>query len=361
MTEGLKVTELSRWGIPYKDVLNIAGPCSAESEEQVMQTALALKDSGVSVMRAGIWKPRTRPGSFEGVGARGLAWLKNAGKAAGLLSATETAVPEHVELCLKQGIDMLWIGARTTSNPFAVQSLADALKGVDIPVLVKNPMNPDLNLWVGALERLHQAGVKRLGAIHRGFSIYEQARFRNQPLWRIPIEMKRLNPRVPLICDPSHICGNRELILSVAQNAMDMLFDGLMIEVHLNPPAALSDAEQQITPGDYRQLMSRLKVKKSTCGENESWEHIRGIRKEIDTLDAQILVLLAKRMNQSKRIALHKMKDNIAIFQPERWEEVVKSRTGDGLNRNLSEEFVLRLYQLIHEESLRIQEEVVSD
>jgi chorismate mutase len=263
MPNELMFETFSKWGFPIKHAFYIAGPCSAESEDQLMQTALALKGQGIIAMRGGIWKPRTRPGTFEGVGAVGLKWLKDAGNAANLPVTTEVAVPEHVEQCLKHGIDILWIGARTTSNPFAVQSLADALKGVDVPVLVKNPINPDIELWDGAVERLAQAGIKKLGVIHRGFSTYEKTVFRNQPIWRIPIEMRRRRPGIPMLCDPSHICGNTELLFSVAQNAMDLLFDGLMIEAHINPPAALSDAKQQVTPDEYHRLISKLKIKKN--------------------------------------------------------------------------------------------------
>ncbi len=341
----------------------IAGPCSAESPEQVMQTALALKDTDVDMLRAGIWKPRTRPGSFEGVGSIGLKWLKDAGNAINVPVTTEAATPEHVEECLKYGIDMLWIGARTTTNPFAVQAVADALKGVDIPVLVKNPINPDLELWNGALERLERAGIKRLGAIHRGFSTYEKSKFRNQPIWRIPIEMKHKNPQLPIICDPSHICGSRELLLAVSQNAMDLLFDGLMLEVHIDPDSALSDSKQQLTPGGYTQLLSKLKIKKASIENEEFKQHINLLRQEIDSIDNRLLELLAKRMNNAKKIAFHKMSHDISLFQPDRFEEVTKKWISEGrnLSGDLSEEFIARLYHFIHEESLRVQEKVLSD
>lgn len=361
MPQEITVKKLSDWGIPLKSAFFIAGPCSAESEEQMMQTALSLKDSEAIVLRAGIWKPRTRPGSFEGLGVKGLDWLKNAGRAANLLATTEVATPEHVEACLRHEIDILWIGARTTSNPFAVQAIADVLSGVDIPVLVKNPINPDIELWLGALERFNQAGIKRLAAIHRGFSTYEKTQFRNQPIWRIPIEVRRRNPDIPMICDPSHICGNTELLFSVSQNAMDLLFDGLMLEVHINPSAALSDAKQQVTPDEYVRLINRLTIKKASSEEKDYLEHINNLRKEIDQVDHEILKLLAKRMESSNRIALHKMKDNVSIFQPRRWDEVVKSRIEYGLDHNLSEDFVLKLYQLINEEAIQLQEKVISD
>lgn len=360
MPENLAVKTFADWGYPVKNAFYIAGPCSAESEEQVMATAVSLKKYEVNVMRAGIWKPRTRPGSFEGVGVKGLKWLKNASKAVNLPVTTEVAIPEHVEACLRHEIDILWIGARTTSNPFAVQAIADVLHGVDIPVLVKNPINPDIELWHGAIERLEQAGIKKIGTIHRGFSTYEKTAFRNQPIWRIPIEMKRRNPTLPMLCDPSHICGNTELLYSVSQNAMDLLFDGLMVEVHINPPSALSDAKQQLTPDEYDSLIKRLKIKNVSSESPDYLEHINGIRLEIDRIDFEILELMASRMENSKRIALHKMKNNIAIFQPSRWDEIIKTRIDEGREKHLSEEFVTKLYQFIHEESIRLQEQVLS-
>ncbi len=361
MPGGINIKKISEWGIPFKNVLFIAGPCSAESEDQVMQTALGVKEYQVNVLRAGIWKPRTRPGTFEGVGSVGLKWLKEAGNAINAAVTTEVATPEHVEDCLKHNIDILWIGARTTSNPFAVQAVADALKGVDIPVLIKNPINPDIELWSGALERLNQVGITKLGAIHRGFSTYEKTQFRNQPIWRIPIELKRRHPEIPMICDPSHICGNTELLLSVAQNAMELLFDGLMLEVHINPAAALSDASQQVTPAEYGQFISKLIVKKASGGSLDFVQHINALRKDIDTIDQQILELLSERMETAKKIAFHKMKENISLFQPGRWEEVLESRIDAGMALNLADQFVMRLYQLIHEESLRIQGKVLTD
>lgn len=363
MPEKIRIKKFSDWGIPFKNVMFIAGPCSAESEEQLMNTALGLKGSEVNVLRAGIWKPRTRPGTFEGVGSKGLKWLKNAGNAINVPVTTEVATPEHVEECLKNGIDILWVGARTTTNPFAVQAVADALKGVDIPVLVKNPINPDIELWGGALERLDRVGIKRMGAIHRGFSTYEKSKFRNQPIWRIPIEVKHRNPQLPMFCDPSHICGNRELLLSVAQNAMDLLFDGLMLEVHIDPDSALSDAKQQLTPDGYNRLLSELKLKQVTSESEDFNKHIKILRQENDKIDHQLLELLAKRMGNAKKMAFHKMNYDISLFQPVRFDEVAKSwiKEGRTLSQDLSEEFLLKMYQFIHEESLRIQEEVLSD
>ncbi len=359
MAEQLDVKGLNDWGFPFQHNLFIAGPCSAESEDQMIRTARGLKGKQVSALRAGIWKPRTRPGSFEGVGEPGLKWLKTAGKELGVPVCTEVATPEHVELCLKEEIDILWVGARTTSNPFAVQAVADALKGVDIPVLVKNPINPDLELWLGGLERLETAGIKRLGAIHRGFSTYEASRFRNRPIWRIPIELKRRQPELPVICDPSHICGNTELLPSVAQNAMDLLFNGLMLEVHIDPPSALSDAKQQLTPDAYEQLVKNLKIKHPHASSLEFMQQINELRNEIDNIDYEIIDLLGQRMENAKKIAFHKMRSNVSLFQPGRWEEVIETRVKRGHDKKLAEEFVLKMYQYIHEESLRLQEEVL--
>lgn len=358
MNERLDIKKLSEWGMSYKNVFFIAGPCSAESEEQVMQTAMSLKEHPIDAIRAGIWKPRTRPGTFEGVGSIGLKWLKQAGDAIHVPVTTEVATPGHVEECLKHNIDILWVGARTTSNPFAVQAVADALKGVDIPVLVKNPINPDIELWDGALERINQAGIKRLGAVHRGFSTYEKTSFRNQPIWRIPIELKRRNPDLPIICDPSHICGNTELLFSIAQDAMELLFDGLMLEVHIDPPRALSDAQQQLTPAQYGQLIGKLVVKKALGGSLDFMKNINALRQQIDKIDGQILGLLAERMDNARKIAFLKIKDNVSLFQPARWEEVLEKRIKLGAELNLSEDFVIGLYEFIHEESLRIQRKV---
>lgn len=361
MPKRISVKKISDWGVHFKDLFFIAGPCSAETEEQLMQTAFGLKDYKISALRAGIWKPRTRPGTFAGVGSIGLKWLKEAGRAIDVPVTTEVATPEHVGECLEHGIDILWIGARTTSNPFAVQALADALRGVDIPVLVKNPINPDLDLWGGALERLHQAGIKRLAAVHRGFSTYEKTQFRNQPIWRIAIEMKRRHPDIPMICDPSHICGSTELLLAVAQHAMELLFDGLMLEVHIDPVNALSDAKQQLTPGEYGSLIDKLVVKQASGGSQDFVQNINDLRKGIDSIDNQILKLLSQRMENAKKIASYKMKENISLFQPERWEEVLESRIKQGAELNLSDQFVMRLYQHIHEESLRLQGKLLAD
>jgi chorismate mutase len=356
----LNLRNLTEWGIPFEHKLIVAGPCSAESADQVMQTAKALKEHPVHVLRAGVWKPRTRPGSFEGVGAVGLKWLKAASKETGLPVTVEVATPQQVAACLKQQIDILWIGARTTPNPFAMQEIADALKGVDIPVMVKNPINSDLQLWIGALERLNMAGITRLLAVHRGFSSYQTDVYRNSPLWRIPLELKRLVPNLPLICDPSHICGNTELIPGVAQKAMDLLFDGLMIEVHIDPQSALSDAKQQLTPQAFGQLIKNLKWKKPSTDSLDYAQTISRLRQQIDECDTRIIELLASRMESARQIAMQKMKNNISIFQPDRWSEVVKSRLQQAADKRLSEEFIHNVFQYIHEESIRQQEEVLT-
>ncbi len=343
---------------PIQKTFLIAGPCSVESEEQIMQTALGLADCGVNVLRGGVWKPRTRPGSFEGVGVEALPWIKNAGKEANLPVAVEVANPEHVEECLKHDIDILWIGARTTTNPFSVQILADSLKGVDIPVMIKNPISPDVELWIGAFERLNNAGITKLIGIHRGFASHRKTAYRNVPNWRIPIELKRRIEGITVICDPSHICGNVELLQSVAQEAMDLLFNGLMIEVHNDPGSALSDAKQQITPQSYRTMIEKLKVKKPFSDDKEFFQHLGDLRKEIDGVDNNLINLLAQRMHLSRQIGTVKRNLDVSNFQPDRWDEIVKSRTKAGVDKNLSEEFVLRIYQYIHEESIRQQEDM---
>lgn len=360
MEINLNIQEFIHRKTPKDKTFVVAGPCSVESEEQIKRTAMELAECDVQVLRGGIWKPRTRPGSFQGVETQGLTWLRNAGLAANLPITCEVATPEHVEECLEHYIDILWIGARTTVNPFAVQAIADALKGVDIPVMIKNPINPDIELWIGAFERLNKAGIKKLVAIHRGFSSYRKSEFRNTPNWRIPIELKRRVKNLPIICDPSHICGNVELLQPVAQEAMDLLFDGLMIEVHENPIVALSDAKQQITPKQLGDLLDTLKIKTPEVSNKETINKIKELRKEIDDVDSNIIQLLAKRMGISNQIGEYKRSSNVSSFQPGRWEEIIESRVKDGVNKNLGEEFVLRVYQMIHEESIRQQEESLS-
>lgn len=352
----LDIVGLSEWGIPYEGVFIVSGPCSAESPEQLTETAAGIAKHPVSVMRAGIWKPRTRPGSFEGVGVRGLSWLKEAGSKVGLPVMVEVATPMHVEECLRHGIDLLWIGARTTTNPFAVQEIADALRGIDIPVMVKNPMSPDLGLWIGALERVNQAGITRLAAIHRGFCSFNEKIYRNKPEWWIPIELRRKIPNLPMICDPSHICGRTDLLPGIIRKAMDLLFDGLMIECHINPKAALSDAEQQVTPEELGILLDRLNVKKVSTDDPQYLRNIAHLRSMIDEVDEQIMELLMQRMKISTEIGRLKKRNNIAILQPGRWEKMLRDRTESAKVKGLSEDFILRLYQSIHEESILCQE-----
>lgn len=337
----------------------ISGPCSAESEEQVLITAKEIAESGkVSALRAGIWKPRTRPNSFEGMGAVALPWLKNAATETGLLSITEVAKPEHVELCLKAGIDMLWIGARTTANPFSVQEIADALKGVDIPVFVKNPIHLDLQLWIGAMERLWQAGVPKIAAIHRGFAIGKPQRYRNQPLWEIPIELKRLYPNLLLLSDPSHIGGKRENIEKLAQRALDLDFDGLMIESHYQPDKALSDAAQQVTPQQLKNILKRLKYRRSSSENREFVHNLQTLRHDIDEVDEELLHLLKKRNEIVEQIGDYKLNNNVTLFQLERWIEILKTRGDLAVELGIDKEFIIEMMKTIHKESVRIQTEL---
>jgi chorismate mutase len=341
--------------------LIISGPCSAETAEQLMETALQLKKlNRVHVLRAGIWKPRTRPGAFEGIGSIGLEWLSAAKAATGFPTAVEIANVKHVEEALKSGVDILWIGARTTVNPFAVQDIADALVGVDVPVLVKNPINPDLELWIGALERLNRAGITQLGAIHRGFSSYEKTKYRNKPNWEIPIELRRRIPQLPIINDPSHICGNREMLLSVAQTAMDMNFDGLMLESHINPAEAWSDAKQQVTPADLNKILNQLVLRKSSSDDAILLNVLEELREKIDQMDTKIITMLSKRMKIAKKIGKFKKEKNVTILQSDRWEEIVQSRLKFGTEKKLSENFVTKLFEIIHQESIDNQNLVMN-
>lgn len=344
------------WGFPVERMFLAAGPCSAESEGQVLETARALVDHGVGFMRAGIWKPRTRPGSFEGVGLKGLAWMDHARAATGLKIGTEVAEPSHVEACLEYGFDVLWVGARTSTNPFSVQAIADALKGVDVPVLVKNPMSADIGLWIGAIERLANAGLTKLGAIHRGVSSTLEMRYRNAPNWKMPIELKRHLPDIPLICDPSHISGRSDLVPGVAQEAMDLLFDGLMVEVHPDPPSALSDAAQQLTPDRFFSMVENLRLPHEQS-DSASFIHRMGeLREDVDDLDSRLLALLGKRMDIVQEMGRLKTEQNVSTLQPHRWQEIVEDRVKKGSGLDLSKGFVLQLMQSIHEEAIRQQE-----
>ncbi len=336
--------------------LVIAGPCSAETEEQVMTTARQLADKGCRMFRAGVWKPRTKPGGFEGQGETALPWLQNVKKSTGMLVATEVATPEHVELALKYGIDILWIGARTSANPFAMQALADSLKGVDVPVLVKNPVNPDLELWIGALERINQAGVTRLAAIHRGFSSYDRKIYRNLPMWQIPIELRRRFPSLPIMCDPSHIGGSRELVAPLCQQAMDLGFDGLIVESHCSPDSAWSDAKQQVTPDVLDYILSLLVIR----DEKVTTEGIHVLRKQIDELDNQLIELLAKRMRVCREIGQYKKEHNMTVLQTSRYNEILDKRGAQGALCGMSADFIRSVFEEVHEESVRQQMEIIN-
>ena len=340
--------------------LVIAGPCSAETEEQVLKIAHKLKDSDVNYYRAGIWKPRTRPGNFEGVGALGLKWLQKVKEETGLKTATEVANRTHVELALKHEVDLLWIGARTTVSPFMMQELADALEGTDKIIFVKNPINPDLSLWLGSIERLYTANIKNLGAIHRGFSTYEKSKYRNIPEWQIAIEFKNRFPDLPLINDPSHITGNRDMVFDVSQTALDLNFDGLMIETHHDPENAWSDAAQQLTPSKLVQIMSDLKIRKETNQEKDYLSSLSNLRAQIDIIDAQLIEKLGKRMKISNSIGYLKKQKNVAVLQSTRWNQILGAMILEGESKGLSEEFVLRMFKAIHQESINHQEKIIN-
>ena len=334
----------------------IAGPCSAETEEQVITTARQLASKGCHMFRAGVWKPRTKPGGFEGNGEKALPWLKTVKEETGMLVATEVATPEHVELSLKYGVDILWIGARTTANPFAMQALADSLKGADVPVLVKNPVNPDLELWIGGMERINQAGIKKMAAIHRGFSSYDKKIYRNLPMWQIPMELHRRIPTLPIICDPSHIGGRRELIAPLCQQAMDLGFDGLLVESHCSPDEAWSDAKQQVTPEVLDYILSLLIVR----DEHVTTEGITLLRKQVDELDNELMNLLSKRMRVCREIGQYKKEHNMTVFQANRYSEILDKRGAQGALLGMSPEFIAQVFEHVHEESVRQQVEIIN-
>ena len=354
--------EMRNWLDEFKLIhpLVIAGPCSAETEDQVLKIAHDLKDTDVSVYRAGIWKPRTRPGMFEGVGAIGLKWLEKVKKETGLLTAIEVANANHVKLALEYDIDILWIGARSTVSPFIVQEIADALNGTEKIVLVKNPVNPDLSLWLGGIERLHTANIKKLGVIHRGFSTYEKSKYRNNPEWQLPIELQNRFPDLPLICDPSHIAGRRDILQDISQTALDLNFDGLMIETHIDPDNAWSDAAQQITPKTLVQLMDDLKIRKVTNEEADYKNKLNTLRTQIDVIDHGLLDNLGKRMKVAIEIGGLKKLKNVAVLQTKRWNEILGKMILEGEQKGLSEEFVLRMFKAIHQESINHQEKVIN-
>ncbi|MDB4303359.1 bifunctional 3-deoxy-7-phosphoheptulonate synthase/chorismate mutase type II [Desulfosarcina sp.] len=357
----LNIAALKDWTNQSEFPLIISGPCSAESEKQVLETAREIaKIPEVKIFRAGIWKPRTRPGSFEGVGIKGLTWLQKVRKETGLLIAVEVANPQHVEAALKHEVDILWIGARTVVNPFSMQELATSIEGVDIPVMIKNPVNPDLSLWIGAIERFYLAGIKRIAAIHRGFYLFDKSPYRNAPMWEIPIELKRQLPGLPIICDPSHIAGERELLPEIAQKALDLEMNGLMIEVHRNPDEALTDPQQQITPSGLRRLLDSLIIRRET-GNTEFQSKLDELRSEIDKIDAELLQILTNRMQLIDEIGHYKNENNITILQLKRWSNLVKDRLARGVRSGLDRNFLQKLLEIVHTESIRRQTEIYNE
>jgi chorismate mutase len=333
----------------------VAGPCSAESEEQLLYTAQALKEAGVELFRAGIWKPRTRPNSFEGYGEAALPWLKSVKEATGMQIATEVANPLHLDLALKSGVDVVWIGARTVVNPFSVQAIADALRGMDIPVMVKNPINPDLKLWIGAIERIYGAGIRQIAAIHRGFTPYGESVYRNPPRWQVPIELRRIFPSLTFICDSSHITGNRHLLEKVSQQALDLGYEGIHLEVHPTPDAALSDPEQQITPEAFVAMAARLIPRHFSSTDAAFTENLENLRRQMDEVDDELMAMLAQRMKIARRIGSVKGQNNIALYQPERWNEVITRCMEKAEVYGLGAAFVSAYLDAVHQESLRQQ------
>ena len=358
----LELVSLYEWGMftePRPSV--VAGPCSAETEEQVMETAKGLRDLGINVFRAGIWKPRTHPGCFEGIGVPGLKWLQKAKKEYGLKIATEVASEKHVFECLKHGVDLVWIGARTTANPFLVQEIADALADTDIPVLVKNPVNPDIDLWIGALERLNNAGIKKLGVIHRGFSTIEKTKYRNDPQWQMAIELRSRYPELPFFVDPSHMAGCKDYILDLSQRSLDLGFEGLMIESHCNPSVALSDAKQQLTPEELKDMLYNHIIVKDADSDAQEWkENIHQLRAKIDIIDENLLYTLASRMKISRQIGEYKRDNNIAILQTSRWDSILSKMVEKGAEYGLPEGFVKDVFNAIHEASVEAQNDIIS-
>ncbi|MBO5471755.1 MAG: bifunctional 3-deoxy-7-phosphoheptulonate synthase/chorismate mutase type II [Bacteroidales bacterium] len=358
----LDIIPLYEWGMftePRPSV--VAGPCSAESEEQIMETAAGLKDLGINVFRAGIWKPRTHPGSFEGIGSEGLKWMQRAKREYGLKISTEVASEKHVFECLKFGVDLVWLGARTTANPFLVQEIADALKDTDIPVLVKNPVNPDLDLWIGALERLNRAGIKKLGVIHRGFSTFDKIKYRNDPQWQVAVELRSRHPELPFFVDPSHMAGSKDYIREISQRSLDLGFEGLMIESHCNPSVALSDAKQQLTPPELSDLLYNQIVVREKDSDSPEWkENIDQLRAKIDIIDENILYALGSRMKISRQIGEYKKNNNIAILQTSRWDAILAKVVESGKEFGLSEKFVKNVFNAIHEASVEAQNDIIS-
>jgi chorismate mutase len=361
MKKALQLESISKWLPTASKPIIISGPCSAETEDQTIATAKQLAATGrIHALRAGIWKPRTRPGQYEGAGEEGLKWLAAAKRETGLPITTEVANAAHVDAALKAGVDILWIGARTTVNPFSVQEIADSLKGVDIPVMVKNPINPDLELWIGAMERLNKAGITKIAAIHRGFSSYEKGPFRNAPMWDMPIELKTRIPELDIICDPSHIAGNRDLISFISQKALDLDMAGLMIESHINPDAAWSDAKQQVTPAVLAKIIDSLVVRTVTSDNKTFKDTLSILRDQIDQLDDEIMSKMSQRMKISEKIGQYKKENGVTILQVNRWEEIIQTRITLGKAMGLNPDFTTELLKLIHQESIQIQTKVMN-
>ncbi len=360
-TQITKKTERRNWFRKTKYPTVIAGPCSAETEEQVYETCRAIKAGGkADILRAGIWKPRTRPGTFEGIGIKGLPWMRNMKLETGMPVTVEVAKAGHVEACLEFDIDILWIGARTSVNPFAVQEIAEALRGVEIPVLVKNPINPDLALWLGAVERFERVGIKEIGAIHRGFSNTSEKVFRNRPQWQMAIDFMTKRPELPMICDPSHICGNRHMLQAISQKAVDLNYDGLMIETHRDPDNAWSDAKQQITPEVFTQMITDMVLRHDHEDDDLTQKSLQYLRQDISEIDTDLINLLGQRMKIARQIGEFKKNNNMTILQPRRWEEIMKAGLEKGQANDLSDEFISRLLKAVHDESIDQQEKVMS-
>ncbi|NMM49394.1 bifunctional 3-deoxy-7-phosphoheptulonate synthase/chorismate mutase type II [Marinigracilibium pacificum] len=356
----MNIKPIDTWSSEIPRPLIISGPCSAETEEQLLDTCKRIKDIGINIMRAGVWKPRTRPNSFEGIGTEALQWIQNVKKELDVEFAIEVANPQHVDEALKHGIDILWIGARSTVNPFTVQDIADSLKGVDIPVLIKNPINPDLALWQGAIERVFGAGINRIGAIHRGFSSFQKTKFRNEPMWQLPIELKRLMPGIPIIGDPSHIAGDREMIYDLSQKMLDLGYDGLMIETHRDPVNAWSDAKQQVSPYMLKEIVKDLNARISNTDDELFTNRLEDIRSRIDQADRELLEVIATRMKLVEQIGEYKKDNNVAIFQVQRWDEVYNTREEWGRALGMDSEFVNKLISLLHDESIKTQTQIMN-
>jgi chorismate mutase len=356
----MQLSDLSSWGLDQTKPIIMAGPCSAETEEQLMDTSKALKEMNISIIRAGIWKPRTRPNNFEGIGAEALKWAQNVKKELNVKFAIEVGNPNHVFEALKHGIDIIWIGARSTANPFTVQEIANALRGMDIPVFIKNPVNPDLSLWLGAIERIANAGITKIGAIHRGFSSVQSSKYRNVPLWQIALELKSKFPKLPMICDPSHISGVREGIYEVAQRALDLDYDGLIIESHRDPEHAWSDAAQQLSPEHLGDLLTKLKIRKSTSENQEFINHLEDLRDQIDNIDREIFEAIAARMRIVDKIGYYKKANNVTVFQVNRWKEISENRMQWAKALNLNVDFMDEFFKLIHDASIRRQTAIIN-